>query len=157
MFKFSHLYHICSAVYMKEVKDLQDLCGAVSVTTMVPHFTPFFSFSLGLLHHHCFCSVPFHIDFSVECLLPALVSVFQMNFYHWSLSSQLFKWVPIVSHRCHAACYYLVALLSSGMRFPLLMCASRPAFNSEPLATISSTCHSLCPPFLIVSPAHSTF
>lgn len=87
MFKFSHLYHICSMISMKEVTGLQDLGDAVSATTF-PHFTPFFSFVLRLLYHHCFCSnmTIFHTGFLVECLLPALVSVFRTNFYCWSLS-----------------------------------------------------------------------
>lgn len=97
-------------ISMKDVKDLHDLCGAVRVTTMVPHFMPLFSFALRLLCHHCLCSVIFHTGFSVECLLPAPVSVFQMNFYCWSLSCLPTR-VSGCPLSCHTACYYPVVLI----------------------------------------------
>lgn len=88
----------------KEVNNLQDLCDTTSVTTTIPQFTPFFSIVLRFLYCHCFCSVIFHPGFSVECLLLALVSVFQMSFYCWSLSclSTCLCGCPLASQRCRA-------------------------------------------------------
>lgn len=126
---------------------------------MVPQFTPFFSIVLRFLYHHHFCSVVFHTGFSVECLLPALVSAFQMSFYYWSLSclSTSLSGCPLTSQRCRATRNYLVALLSSNMYFPLLVSARRPAFNGEHLAPVSSVSYSPCPLFLPVSPAQFPF
>lgn len=155
----SAIYITCSIVHIKEVKDLEDLCDATSVTTMVPQFTLLFSVVLRFLYHHHFYSVIFHTGFSVECLLPALVSVLQMSFYCWSLFclSTCLCGCPLTSQSYHATWYYFVTLPSSNICFPLLMSARRSAFNGEHLASISSVCYSFCSLFLPVSPAHFPF
>lgn len=126
---------------------------------MVPLYMPLLSIVLESLYHR-FCSVIFHTGFSQKCLLPALVNIFQISFYCWSLSciSACLCGCPLESQRCHATWYYLLALLSCNMHFLLLMSARRSGFNGEHLAPILSVfCNLCCFLFLPVSPTCFVF